>query len=209
MRLENKVLEYKCPCCNAGLPFSETLQKMKCQYCDNEFDPETVIAYNEDISQGDGAEIHWDEPRTQEWTQEETENLITFTCPSCGGELITDDHTAATFCPYCENPAILPGRLSGGLKPDGVIPFKTSKDDAKKAFLNLCKGKPLLPKMFTQEQRLEKISGIYVPFWLYDCQSNFSGNFKATRIHSWSDSRYHYTRTEHRYRISFQDAALA
>ena len=124
-------------------------------------------------------------------------NILSAFCPACGGEILTEETTAATFCPYCDNPAILPGQVSGGWKPDGVIPFKTSKEDAKTAFLNLCKGKPLLPKFFTEEQRLEKITGMYVPFWLYDCETDFQGNYKATRIHRWSDAQYDYTRTEH------------
>jgi len=195
--MDQTVLEYKCPCCDAGLPFSEVSQKMKCAYCDNEFDLETVIAFNEDRGKTDETDIQWEQESKGQWAPEETEGLRVFSCSACGGELITDDHTAATFCPFCENPAILPGRLAGGLRPEGVIPFKTGKEDAKKAFLELCKNKPLLPKEFTAEHRLEKISGIYVPFWLYDCESKFSGQYKATRVHHWSDSRYNYTRTEH------------
>lgn len=197
MPLEQNVLEYKCPCCNAGLPFNETAQRMKCEYCDNEFDLETVHTYNEDLKKSDETDFQWEQPQTQKWSEDEEQILRSFICPSCGGELISDENTAATFCPYCDNPSILPGRVSGGWKPDGVIPFKTSKEDAQAAFLNLCKGKPLLPKFFTQEHRVEKISGIYVPFWLYDCDSNFSGSYKATRVHRWSDARFNYTRTEH------------
>lgn len=110
---------------------------------------------------------------------------------------MTEETTAASFCPYCDNPTIMPGRLSGGLKPDAIIPFRTSKEDAREAFRKLCKGKPLLPGMFTQEQRIEKITGMYVPFWLYDCCGNFDGNYNATRIRTWSDANYNYTRTEH------------
>ena len=117
--------------------------------------------------------------------------------PACGGQILTDATTAATFCPYCNNPTVIPGRLSGTLKPDAVIPFQKTKEDAAAAFLQMCKGKPLLPKMFTQDQHLEQITGIYVPFWLYDCDARFSGSYKATRTHIWSDSRYNYTRTEH------------
>lgn len=110
---------------------------------------------------------------------------------------MTDEVTAATFCPYCGNPTILPGRISGGLKPDGVIPFKLGKEDAKAAFLQLCKGKPLLPKFFAQEQQVEKITGMYVPFWLYDCESDFFASYRATKVRHWSDSRYHYTKTSY------------
>ena len=53
-----------------------------------------------------------------------------YNCPSCGAELICDASTAATSCPYCGNPTVVPGQFSGALKPDYVIPFKLSKEDA-------------------------------------------------------------------------------
>ncbi len=191
------VLEYKCPCCNAGLVFGENTQQLTCEYCDNAFDLDTVRAYNDSESQQRTEEFLWEDTLKQEWSKEECSGLRAFQCPSCAGEILTDETTAATFCPYCDNPTILPSRLSGSLKPDAIIPFQNSKDDAKAAFRKLCKGKPLLPKAFTSEQRLEKITGIYVPFWLYDCDADFQGSYKATRIHRWSDSRYHYTKTDH------------
>lgn len=195
MAEHSSVIEYKCPCCNAGLAFSGDIQQLTCAYCDTTFDIDAVRAYNENQSQQESFE--WQAPNQQEWSEEEQESIRLFQCPSCGGEILTDENTAATFCPYCDNPTILPGRLSGGLKPDAVLPFQTCKEDAKEAFLRLCQGKPLLPKEFTSQQRVEKITGIYVPFWLYDCSADFDGSYKATRIHRWSDSRYHYTKTDH------------
>lgn len=189
-----QVLEYKCPCCNAGLRFQEGSQHLRCDYCDNTFDLDTVINYNE----GQPSEsLTWDEAPANTWDEQEQANIHAFSCPACGGQILTDATTAATFCPYCNNPTVIPGRLSGTLKPDAVIPFQKTKEDAAAAFLQMCKGKPLLPKMFTQDQHLEQITGIYVPFWLYDCDARFSGSYKATRTHIWSDSRYNYTRTEH------------
>lgn len=34
-----------------------------------------------------------------------------FTCPQCGGELITEDDTVATFCSYCGGSTILDSRI--------------------------------------------------------------------------------------------------
>lgn len=191
-----RVIEYKCPCCNAGLVFGSNVQKLTCEYCDNTFEIDAVLAYNENQSQQEDS-FSWEDKEKQEWSSLEQEALNNFQCPACGGEILTDEHTAATFCPFCNNPTIMPTRVSGGLKPDAVLPFQKSREDATAAFLKLCKGKPLLPKGFTSQQRLEKITGMYVPFWLYDCDGDFSGSYKATRIHRWSDSRYNYTRTEH------------
>ena len=197
MSTEPKVIEYKCPCCGAGLLFRGDSQQLTCEYCDNSFDLETVRAFNASESQETFEEFQWDQEPSERWSDAEESRLNVFICPSCGGEIMTEETTAASFCPYCDNPTIMPGRLSGGLKPDAIIPFRMSKEDAKEAFRKLCKGKPLLPGMFTQEQRIEKITGIYVPFWLYDCCGNFDGNYNATRIHTWADANYNYTRTEH------------
>ena len=60
------------------------------------------------------------------------------TCPSCGAELICDASTAATSCPYCGNPTVVPGQFAGQLKPDFIIPFKYSKEDAVKALKEHC-----------------------------------------------------------------------
>lgn len=194
---QTRVIEYKCPCCNAGLVFGSHVQQLTCEYCDNTFDIDAVRAYNDADNQAHSENFSWDEKERTEWDKNEQTKLNAYQCPACGGEILTDDTTAATFCPFCDNPAIIPTRLSGGLKPDAVLPFQKSRQDAATAFQNLCKGKRLLPKSFTSLQRLEKITGMYVPFWLYDCEADFSGNYKATRIHCWSDSRYKYTRTEH------------
>ncbi len=190
------VLEYKCPCCDAGLRFSAQAQRLHCEYCENEFDLDAVKAYNEGAAQ-QASEFSWDRQESQTWSEAEEAALRAFQCPTCAGEILTDANTAATFCPYCGNPTILPSRVSGGLKPDALIPFQTTKEDAKTAFLQLCKKKPLLPRLFTRQQQVEKITGIYVPFWLYDCSSDFHGSYKATRVSHWSDSDYDYTKTDH------------
>lgn len=197
MEQESQVLEYKCPSCGGGLRFGEDNQRMKCPYCESEFDIDDVLTHNARLEASGGQDFQWEASQTEAMPETDQAHLKSFLCPSCGGEIVTEETTAATFCPYCDNPTIMPGRVSGGLKPDGVIPFKTSREDAKEAFLKLCKGKPLLPKFFTEEQRVEKITGLYVPFWLYDCEGDFRGHYKATRVHTWADRNFTYTRTEY------------
>ncbi len=195
MPSETHVMEYKCPCCDAPLVFSSQEQMLHCDACGNDLEPESVIAFSQAEKGSDG--FTWDTQQTQPLSQEEMSAIVSFTCPSCGGQILTDQHTVATFCPYCENPAVIPGRVSDALRPDGVIPFCLGKEDAMAAFANFCKGKPLLPKDFTALHRFENISGIYVPFWLYDCHGSFSGRYRATRVRHWADSRYTYTKTSH------------
>ena len=202
----SQVIEYKCPCCSTALHYSQRSGKLTCASCNNEFELDTVKAFH-DTDAPDS--FQWDKQTAEAMSDQENAVLQTFTCPSCGGVLITDYATAATFCPYCENAAILPGRVSGALRPDGVIPFIKTKDDARRAFADLCKNKPLLPKGFYDDQRLEKISGVYVPFWLYDCSGGFQGRYNATRVRHWSDSNYNYTKTSYYLLLRGAEAAFA
>ena len=190
----SQVLEYKCPCCDSPLVFSEQ-HKLSCDSCGNEFELETVKVYHQAADSEDS--FTWEETSNQCWSEEEQKNLHSFECPSCGGQILAEDTTAATFCPYCDNPAVLPGRVSGGIRPDAIIPFQNTLQDAKDSFQKLCKGKPLLPKDFASSHRVERITGLYVPFWLYSCGGNFRGRYRATRVHHWSDSQYHYTKTSY------------
>ena len=57
----------------------------------------------------------------------ETGDLSSRTCTSCGAELVCGPETAATTCPYCGNPTVLGGQLSGKLKPEYIIPFRMDK----------------------------------------------------------------------------------
>ena len=40
--MEQTLLEYKCPSCGGALQFESDLQKMKCPYCDCEFEMEAL-----------------------------------------------------------------------------------------------------------------------------------------------------------------------
>lgn len=192
---EANVLEYKCPCCDAGLIFDGTSQQLHCDYCDNTFDLDTIQELYPQEQPPETFEL--EESRDFQWTTEQEQEVQTFACTSCGGVLTTDHQTAATFCPFCGNPTVLPGRVNGDIRPSAVIPFRKTKEDAVSAFLAMCKGKPLLPRDFTSTHQIEKITGIYVPFWLFDCSADQRSKFRATRTHTWSDSRYRYTKTDY------------
>ena len=189
------LLEYKCPACGGALSFDATAQKMKCPYCDTEFEVEALRELDEVLKQEQPSDFAWEEKPENQWSEDETQNLRSFVCQSCGGEIVGDENTAATHCPYCDNPVVMSGQFVGTLRPDLVVPFKLTKDQAKAALAQHLNKKPLLPKLFKTKNRIESIQGIYVPFWLFDADANASIRYKATRIHHWSDSNYNYTRT--------------
>ena len=189
--------EYKCPSCGGAIEFDSHSQKMK---CDTEFDLETLKKYDEQLSkeaeQKDDIS-DWQTDPGKQWQEGETDGMNVYTCKSCGGEIVSDENTGATSCPYCGNPVILTERFRGALRPDMVIPFKLDKKAAKEAYYKHIKGRPLLPKVFRRENHIDEIKGIYVPFWLFDADVAADARYKATKVRTWSDSDYDYTETSY------------
>lgn len=189
--------EYKCPCCGGAIAFDSATQKMKCPYCDSEFEMEALKAYDNELNNQQEDNMQWDTQAGSQWGEGETTGLGTYSCQSCGGEIVGDETTAATSCPYCGNPVVFMGQFSGDLKPDYVIPFKLDKKAAKESLLKHYKGKILLPKAFKDQNHIDEIKGIYVPFWLFEADANAHIRYKATRVRRWSDSSYRYTETSY------------
>lgn len=193
----NQLLEYKCPCCSGSIKFDSGIQKMKCPYCDTQFDIDTLKGYDEDLKESQEEEVHWENDSNATWSDSDIDGVSVYVCDSCGGEVICDNTTSATHCPYCDNPIIVKGRVSGDLRPDFVIPFKLDKKAAKEAFAKHLQKKPLLPKVFKSENHIDEIKGIYVPFWLYDASTEVEARYRATRVHCYSTANYHCTKTSY------------
>ena len=191
------LLEYKCPACGGAMRFDSGIQKVKCPYCDTEFEMDALKELDESLKQPVQDDMTWQSKPDSNWQEGEQESLYSYICNSCGGEILCDENTAATSCPYCDNPVVMAGNVSGQLRPDLVIPFKLDKEAAKKALSRHLSGKPLLPRIFKSEHRIQQIKGVYVPFWLFETEADADIRYRATRVRIWSDSRYEYTQTRH------------
>lgn len=189
--------EYKCPCCGGAITFDTEVQKMKCPYCDTEFEMETLAAYDSELKSEGADDMRWETSAGAEWTEGETDGLRVYTCNSCGGEIVGDETLAATACPFCGNPVVMMGQFAGDLKPDYVIPFKLDKKAAKEALKKHYGGKRLLPKIFKDQNHIDEVKGVYVPFWLFDTDAEANIRYRATTVRHWEDSRYEYTETSH------------
>lgn len=189
--------QFKCPCCDGAIEFDSTSQLMKCPYCDSEFEIEALQALEAEQSNQIEENLTWDTEAGQQWETGETEALKIYTCNTCGGEIVADETTGATECPFCGNPVIMTGQFAGCLKPDLVIPFKVDKKAAVEILQNHYKGKILLPKVFKDQNHIREVKGLYVPVWLFDTDADAYVRYNATRVRTWSDSNYRYTETCH------------
>lgn len=183
-----QAVENKCPACNASISFNPKIGKWKCEYCGSVFSLEEMNAQNQKKESNS--------TQNQSEVKDEYNEYVSFKCNSCGAEIIADQETSATFCVYCGNTAILKSKLSGKFTPNKIIPFKTTKEQAIESFKSLKKGRPLVPNDFSNVTNIEKIKGVYIPFWLYDI--NVSGTLKMTgeKVSTWTSGDTHYTKTD-------------
>ncbi len=204
-----QITNYQCPSCTGPLHFDGASGMLACDYCGSKFTVQEIEALYREKDEAAAAASAAAQAQAEQQAQEpdhagsnwaEDEGLRLYNCPSCGAELICDETTAATSCPYCNNPSIVPGQLSDMLKPDYVIPFKLDKEAAKKALRDYYRGKKLLPKAFSDRNHIEEIKGVYVPFWLFDGTVDADLRFQGTRVNSVTTGREIITTTEY-YRV--------
>ena len=189
------LLEYKCPRCGGAVEFDSDKQKMKCPFCESVYTVDELEAKQEAPGAPTQDDISWDVNAGGQWESGEEESLRSYVCNSCGGEIISDATTAASACPFCGNPVVMKEQFTGTLRPDLIIPFQKSREDAKQAYKGYIKEKSLLPKAFRDENHIDEIKGVYVPFWLFDAVADGAVSYEATKTRTWEDDSFQYTET--------------
>lgn len=172
-------VNYQCPACGGPLRYDGARDHLVCDHCDSEFETAQIEA----MYAGRQAA----EAQKAAAAPNSADGLTgTYICSSCGAELITDETTAVSECPYCGNPVVQASQLSGAFAPDLVVPFKLDHKAAVSALENHYRGKILLPKSFKSGNHVDEVQGVYVPFWLYDLEAAGDARFEAeTRRTHW------------------------
>ena len=207
--MASQVTNYQCPSCMGPLRFDGNSGKLQCDYCGSNYTiTEIEKLYQAKLEEAEQAAVAAMEAEADEaedstvsaedgiWDAQK-EGMKIYVCPSCGAQMICDATTAATSCPYCCNPSVVPGQFHGMLRPDYIMPFKLSKEEAIASLKNYYRGKKLLPKRFSETNHLEEIKGMYVPFWLFDGKAVTDASYRATRVMSATHGNEMITTTEY------------
>ena len=172
------------------MPAKPESQKLSCEYCLSSFTEEELKKINEAYGETTPTEA---EVQTQNEFEEHT-NL--YHCASCGAQIMCDDQQTALFCYYCHNPVILSGKLTGEYKPGKIIAFKFNKESALDTFRKWVQKRHFVPDDFRSEQQLDKVTGLYVPFWVADCDVKADFTAIGKTVRSWTSGSYRYTETK-------------
>ena len=201
--MAESAVNYKCPNCSAPLSYQPGKETITCEYCGTEFKTETIEelyrqAEERAAALADLEDKKWETQQAgSEWSEEDAAGLRSLVCSSCGAEIVADANTMSTQCAYCGNPTMVPQKFTGSLKPDYIIPFKKTKEEAIASLKEFYKGKPRLPSGFASANQLENIQPMYVPFWLFDAKVEAHASFHATTDNTFETSDEIVTITSH------------
>ena len=157
---------YKCPSCGGTLEYHAGTDEMICPKCKT---TQAISALEQKTAEG--KTIGFDGQETADNAGSGKEEMV---CPACGGPLKTDEHTAASFCPYCKSPVLIGSRFEGQYKPARVLPFQFDKKEAQEKFKTWKGTGPLTPSKFRSAATMDKVTGVYVPFWLFSYAAHVS-----------------------------------
>jgi hypothetical protein len=168
------------------------LQLWKCQWCDQEHTQADLKGFTRE------ADEMLNEAVAVAVRHEETGDgvIATYKCGYCGAEVVTSGEISQTFCVYCQRPVTILSQVSGEFKPEVVLPFRLVKDDALQQFRNFLKGKRFLPDSYCADKNVEKLTGVYIPFWLFDGTMHFNVAGEGDIVTTRKQGDYLVTRTD-------------
>ena len=157
---------YQCPGCGGALKFDISSQNMKCEQCENLVDPYSL----EDTP---GATQSYD--------------ATIFSCPHCGGEIISTDNSVTEFCSFCGAHTVLESRLCSIKRPNFIIPFSITKEECKKLYLKHIRKSFFTPRAYKNAQFIDSFRGIYMPYWAYHVEQKSPAEVKAHKSYRRGD----------------------
>ncbi len=171
------IIHYKCPNCGNDMKYDADSSRLYCEFCGRE----------------DLVEDFPEENINREFSDE----VLEYHCDNCGANLITEEETIATNCSFCGAAMVIGDRISGDMAPSKLIPFSISKDRAQKAFKKWAGKGRLTPRGFVTADRIKNISGMYIPFWLYDLKTDGAVKGTGTKVRTYRSGDYIYTETSY------------
>lgn len=156
---QKDVFNCKCPGCGAELEYDPTETMLKCPFC------------------GATKEINWNNKASEQafeklftvqhtWT--ETSVVV---CKNCGVKEVVNNKEIGKSCSYCGTPNVVKSEELSGLKPNAVVPFEKTKDEAAEAVKIWAKKKFYAVRKFKKNVNPEEINGVYNPAFTFDANT--------------------------------------
>lgn len=156
-----KARKFPCEGCGADLRWDPGVTALKCAYCGFE----KSIAPASDRIRERPVDVALREPRDLGWGAERK----VVACKRCGAHTTLDPHVAASACAFCGTSAVVEAPPDAKVvRPEGLLPFRITRKTALNSFRTWLGKLWLRPNDLKRASRVDKMQGVYIPFWTFD-----------------------------------------
>ncbi len=158
-----EIHQYPCPSCGADLVYEPRDGLLTCGHC----------GHKEEIPQVSAEVVEREFDQYLKIRPEQLEqlaaNALEVQCQSCGAKSVFMPPEVAGRCEFCGVQIVAQPRVADPiLAPGGLLPFCVPQDQASANLREWLSSRWFAPSELKRFAQPEAISGIYLPFWLYD-----------------------------------------
>jgi len=156
---------FPCSQCGGELQWSPGVQKMKCRYCGTDVDAPREGGF--EAREHDLLEFLERHPKAEGYGVQ----LQQLACKSCGATVqVPPSDRRDLKCPFCDTAYVAEAAApaEGVVKPESLIPFRFDAAACRSAFGEWIGAGWFRPNNLKALARLDKIAGLYLPFFTFD-----------------------------------------
>lgn len=199
-------MSLKCPNCGGQVAYDPQLRKVVCDFCRWETEEgdfsglEGREEYDREKEKEDAVPIIMrrkavqpvpvSEPVQEGDASDRFMETSIYQCKACGAELMLSGTEASTFCGFCGASTIVFERMSKEARPKWILPFILTRQQALESIKAHFARRDYIPSKI-RELTVDKVHGIYMPYWLFDTYIRRSMIVEAT---THNDGTYRYVR---------------
>ncbi len=152
----------KCTSCSDDMVFDIETKNLRCVSCDS-----TKTIRNQKVGKYFG-----EKPINQATDSPVLEKSTIIKCDACGGETVLNGYETTTDCEYCGSSHTVVQSDEGIMKPESMLLFEITEQEAGEKYKKWIKGKWMAPFRMSKRARSGKLKGFYSPFWDYDFRTS-------------------------------------
>jgi len=176
---ESATIINKCSACGASADYDIESGNLKCGHCGTikEIEQDDKVARRQLTDSIIKERTNW--------------QSSVFRCDSCGAKEVLDKKDITSMCPFCGSSNIVDTKELAGIRPDSVIPFQITKENAIDRFKKWIKSRFLAPRIFKQSDIRERINAVYTSTWSFtaETQNSYSGTLGKTVTYTTRNSQ--------------------
>ena len=179
--------KYPCAACGAQAEWNPGKQLLVCGFCGTSA-PFTVDDATGAMVENDLVTALRELPdESRGWLAEKR----TVQCQSCKAVSVFDPSRTGQNCDFCGSPKLIDyAEIKAPIRPQGILPFKVDQGKVREQMRGWFRGRWLAPSNLGDKALVDRVHGVYVPYWTFDAQA----------VCPWTAEAGHYYYTTERYR---------